>query len=338
MSSLQEQLAGKEIINAEKIANIRKEIEEQYSSVTSQEKAVILAQRINKLIDESLSYFSLEEKNEIRMNLVKNKLTKNQSISAYDIVEQSIDIVQAEEINIWLTEQLQVPPEAAGYINELYSVEKQESSIVSNPSSKKQVPYSILIPSFLAIAASIILFINIDFKGKANDEAVTETETIIAKAEAIPYPDNDLPAYLQYREVNINKLREWLNGRNSLLADEPYFSTILQVAAEFNINPVLLFAITGQEQGFVSRDHPRAEEIANNPFNVFHSWQDFNTNILESTQIAARTIVNLSKERPEDADPIQWINRKYAEDQNWWKGVSALFGQINEHITYHTKS
>ena len=68
--------------------------------------------------------------------------------------------------------------------------------------------------------------------------------------------------------------------------------------------------------------------MANNPFNVYHSWEDFSTNISESSQITARTIVNLSKDRPEEVDPIHWINRKYAEDGNWWQGVSSIFNQL----------
>jgi len=116
------------------------------------------------------------------------------------------------------------------------------------------------------------------------------------------------------------------------LADEPYFTTIISVADEYNLHPFLLFAITGQEQGFVPRTHKKAEKIANNPFNVFHSWEEYNTTISESSIIAAKTIINLSQERPEDTHPLQWVNRKYAEDPNWWKGVAAIFERMEKEV------
>lgn len=148
----------------------------------------------------------------------------------------------------------------------------------------------------------------------------------------VPYPGkyNELPLELKYTEIDSSALIIKLNERDSLLADPPYFDTILHTAKAYNIHPLLLFAITGQEQGFVPRTHPDAETIANNPFNVFHSWRDYNTTIMDASRIAAKTIINLSKDRPEDEHPLQWINRKYAEDPNWWIGVDRLFRQLHD--------
>lgn len=143
---------------------------------------------------------------------------------------------------------------------------------------------------------------------------------------------NPLPRELRYTEIDQAKLRDWLNNRNSILADEPYFSTIINTAKEYNINPLLLIAITGKEQSFVPRNDKDAKKIANNPFNVYRSWQEYNTNIHDSTKIAAITIVNLSQNRPEAIDPIVWINRRYAEDKNWSKGVSYLLRQLNKEV------
>ncbi|MFD2117800.1 hypothetical protein ACFSTH_17160 [Paenibacillus yanchengensis] len=139
---------------------------------------------------------------------------------------------------------------------------------------------------------------------------------------------NELPIHLQYIDRDWEVLRSYLETKQSYLADDPYFSTVVDVAKQFDIHPVLLFAITGQEQGFVPKSNNNAATIANNPFNVFHSWQDFNTNITESTEIAARTITRLSKEKPDKVDPIVWINREYAEDPNWASGVNTIFSTI----------
>lgn len=148
----------------------------------------------------------------------------------------------------------------------------------------------------------------------------------------VPYPGvyNELPFAYQYHDIHTDTLKKYLNERKSLLVDEPYFSTLLTTAEKFNLHPLLLFAITGQEQSFVPRDEPGALKIANNPFNVYHSWQEYNTTIEDSARIAAKTVVNLSKDRPEDVHAIQWINRKYAEDPNWWVGVSRLFNMLLE--------
>lgn len=135
---------------------------------------------------------------------------------------------------------------------------------------------------------------------------------------------------LQYKPIDEAALWAWLDERNSLLSNDPYFTTILNIAEEFNINPLLMFAITGQEQSFVPRSHTHADLIANNPFNVYGSWKRFNTDIDEASRIAARTLINLGKDCPENEDPIKWINRKYAEDPNWHLGVSQILTSLEK--------
>lgn len=137
-----------------------------------------------------------------------------------------------------------------------------------------------------------------------------------------------IPIEFQYEMVDKIALKEYLEVRNSILADEPYFSSIIDVSKDFNINPLLLFAITGQEQGFVPKNHNNAPKIANNPYNVFCSWQVYNTDIVDSSKIACRTIINLSKNKPEDIDIFTWINRKYSEDKNWNYGVRSLYEDL----------
>lgn len=147
------------------------------------------------------------------------------------------------------------------------------------------------------------------------------------------HPNKYLPEYLKYQKVDTRKLKAFLNSRNSLLYKEPYFSTIMTTAKEFNLNPILLFAITGQEQNFVPINTNNAYKIANNPFNVYHSWQEYNTNISDSSKIAANTIINLSENRPEENNPFIWIGKKYAEDTNWGNGVQSIFEEINSYFS-----
>lgn len=162
------------------------------------------------------------------------------------------------------------------------------------------------------------------------EPAVSSAPKPAVKTEIKPVPGNELPRYLRYKPIHIAKLKAYLHSRDSMLAEGDAMNAIISAAKRFDINPLLLFAITGQEQGFVPSSSGQAEKIANNPFNVYHSWQDFNTDIEESAAIAAKTVVTLSGRRPGEVDPITWINRKYAEDPNWARGVRSILEMLEE--------
>lgn len=161
---------------------------------------------------------------------------------------------------------------------------------------------------------------------------------ILAPIEPVEIVELDgLPQELRYVEIDKKRLTEYLKGKSSILARKPYLDAIIAQAKSFDIHPLLLFAITGQEQAFVPTTNKQAKEIANNPFNVFHSWKEYNTTISDSAEIASRTIVNLSKGRPEGMDPFTWINRKYAEDPNWSNGVRSIFASMKQYVETTSK-
>lgn len=155
-----------------------------------------------------------------------------------------------------------------------------------------------------------------------------QVPVVMKPVQPIKVAEDGLPSQFRYQPIDNEKLIRFLESRSSLLADKPYFDAIVGAAKDFDIHPILLFAITGQEQAFVPKTNKQSKKIANNPFNVFHSWKDYNTTIQESAEIASRTIVNLSKGRPKEVDPITWINRKYAEDPKWSEGVRSIFTMI----------
>lgn len=342
-----EQLLQIEVLDQHRIKELKERINVRYETSTSKQKATILAQAIHTIIDNSLPNFSTETKRSIRMELMNKKLAANSlSISANDIIESSIELATQEElekelsqwllkkidtdlnnVEIYLDNLLQRRQNVENEIACSTELEKQPiihqvdgSNLITNDFTIKNILQkykAFFVGATAIILASFFIILSLEYPEQKSIENASAGKVESKINEIKP---NELPSYLQYENIDEKKLREWLNGRDSMLADEPYFSSIIKVADEFNIHPLLLFAITGQEQGFVPKNQKNAEKIANNPFNVYHSWEEYNTNISESSQIAARTIVNVSKNRPKEVDPIQWINRKYAEDQNWWRG------------------
>lgn len=163
-------------------------------------------------------------------------------------------------------------------------------------------------------------------EARNNEDAATTTIEMNATSPLIS--SDHLHERLQFKEVNQQALKAWFFRNDSMIGQSPYFEIILDVAEDYGVNPLLLFAITGQEQGFVPLEHEFAELIINNPFNVYGSWETYNTHLEESTQIAARTILTASEERPNHIDPVEWINQTYAEDENWSTGVNIILEQL----------
>jgi len=145
------------------------------------------------------------------------------------------------------------------------------------------------------------------------------------------------PEELLYREIDVNKTINWITGylhSSSLLATPENINTLISVGRQFNINPNLLIAVTGQEQSFVpAGSNPR---ILGNPFNVYGSWESYSPGLEPSAKIAARTIVSLSNGRPEGTHPIYWLNcpgnpnGMYATDPLWWRGVTKFFDTLQK--------
>lgn len=114
-------------------------------------------------------------------------------------------------------------------------------------------------------------------------------------------------------------------NRNGLIANPEYFNRIIHLAYLNDVDPLLLFAIIGQEQAFVNREAIESSLVINNPFNVFHSWQDYNTTLRDSTKIAINTIKIRMSKKPTDISPIYWLGEVYAEDPEWHVGVSLIY-------------
>lgn len=145
------------------------------------------------------------------------------------------------------------------------------------------------------------------------------------------YPESEKKLFY-YRPFDFMTLRSYLiNIRGGYVGQAPYLNQIVNIAKLNDIDPLLLISIIGQEQSFIPSTSPNKDKIINNPYNVYYSWESYNTNLSDSTQIAINTIKNsLEKRSSQDTDAIEWLNRTYAEDQNWHKGVREIYAFLND--------
>jgi len=321
-------LEQRDVLSLDSVDRIRGYVQHKYGNLPKEKHAEIVADAIVKIIERQLPPFEKELKQRLCNELIKQIVVSEQRPVSVNDIDLACERLADHDDT---TQQLLSEWRAANGVQEIV----HHRTILDKLIEQLQKLYnSKLVRRSLLYGLGCCMIVLIAFlmqpvEKKKDPVLIVEQPTTI---EPYTLPYNELPVIYQYQQVDHDKLKGYLESRDSMLGEEPYFSTIVTTAKEFNLSVVLLFAITGQEQGFVHRDNEYAEEIANNPFNVFHSWEDYNTTIEDSTAIAARTLVNLSKDRPEDVDPIVWINRKYAEDPNWSKGVSSLFQTITNYI------
>ncbi len=154
------------------------------------------------------------------------------------------------------------------------------------------------------------------------------------------------PAALKYQAVDPNAVISYLERYDSALANMADVETIINAAQAHGVNPLLLFAITGQEQCFddINDDTPAdVAAIADNPFNVGGSWQTTDYALAQSADICANFLAErLSDAPPEGENAIEWINDPsnlngglYASEPDgsptpgWWEGVNCFFQEMN---------
>jgi hypothetical protein len=153
------------------------------------------------------------------------------------------------------------------------------------------------------------------------------------------------PQALQYKAVNADAIIAYLQKHHSALANANDVNAIIVAAKAHGLNPLLLIAITGQEQSFddTRRDTPGdVYRIEQNPFNVGGSWQTSHYPLSVSSEIVANFLAErLSKAPPGGENAIEWINDKnnhsgglYASlngspTPGWWEGVNGFFNQMS---------
>jgi putative ABC transport system permease protein len=386
MKKVIDELKTSSVLTKEEIERIKSYVKKKYPANSAKENAVVLSSTIYEIIDSNLEGITLEEKQNIKKNIIKNTILKDKKdILKWDIFnelttelgekpqhrahlirwinknqnntisQETFEKYVISKGNLKNEEKLasshielplnydafkDIEVEYKEVSSNLLSLSEKTNSFlehVSNKISSRKVTLSILALMILSLYSLNYLGINTDmlkdiFKNKSTAEKnympIIDIPDLYVKDVMSYHPY--LPESFNYKNIDKVKLLAFLNTKNSILAEEPYFSAIIKSSKEFNLNPHILFAITGQEQSFVPKNHEDAKKIANNPFNVFHSWQEYNTDIYDSSRIAARTVINLAKDKPSDIDIFDWINSKYAEDKDWGRGVKEIFEKLGE--------
>ncbi|SHK00768.1 hypothetical protein [Desulforamulus aeronauticus] len=357
-----------EILQSNHVTLFRNYIQKKFPTASPEERSIILADAVYKAMNKHIEEFDTKIRDRVKHEVLKRAVMKdNYNIKGTDIFYACLALKDTEEelkesLVIWLNNKCNSSIKKE-YLDQLYRRQSTSSdewieydlgragtfknkvlllqqlldrihvtyTYVKQKITARKLAYSRVVASFL-ITTVFITYLAI---GNMDDVFLEQNNSKNAQAEEVTgkqISNSSLPNYLRYREVDKDSLVTYLVRKNSLLSEEKYISAIIQASFELDVNPLLLIAITGQEQAYVPKNHSNAAIIANNPFNVFGSWQVYNTDILDSARIAARTVVELSKNRPQAIDPIVWINHKYAEDKRWHEGVNKNFADINREV------
>ncbi|OAB42109.1 glucosaminidase domain-containing protein [Paenibacillus glacialis] len=357
----------KYVLSAGEIVRLKQYIERKHLGLEPKQRASILADAVHRIIEGRLPSFPDEVKKEVCHELLK-KHRDSLVIHADDVLQHCMSLDLSEEdilapLAVWTCNKSALPLQEEVVRDILHRWSQQVVPTISLQALEREwdqpdlsvcdeiavasepfVPYwnkawftrreSIAIACFFAVGLMFILVFSLDQQSSA-----PAINTAIMNVQEHRIHDNlesqavaGIPTELKYVSIDKKRLQQYLRAKNSILAEEPYLSEIVEAGKKYDVHPLLLFAITGQEQGFVSKAHTQVEEIANNPFNVFGSWESYNTTIARSASIAAKTVANISSKRPGGSHPIQWLNRTYAEDPNWWKGVTWFFDELKREV------
>lgn len=363
MNSFAESLKHIKVLDKKQVLILRNYIQSKYVDNTKAQNAKLLSNTVNQIIYTKLNGLPDKFKQSIKVNTLKNTFMNNKnSITIWDIFNSCLTNEMLLNnftdqlinwINLYTKNNISIN-EFCSYlhiknikINKKDAFPVNQSPIRSKSHSIFNIKHTIShlklnknIAIITATTVCLILFTSLCMASKLSASNFSkieyESKNILGINEEVQaysqFTNLHLPKYMRYKNINKEKLKEFLNERNSLLASEPYFSTITSTSKKFNLNPIVLFAITGQEQNFVPKSDTDSYKIANNPFNVYHSWKEYNTNIKDSSAIAARTVINLSKGMPPNSDPFPWIGKQYAEDINWGNGVESIFKQLSIYV------
>lgn len=277
------------ILSEQDIHRFREEIKNIYGFYDPKVHAHLFSMRVHRHLDEKLSEIVPGEAVAVKEKLIRDTLAQGKlTITSDDLIAPPAPV--------------EAPP---------------------IPADAKGAP---AYRQLLVVFACIVVLFGLHFKRIEPAPADTAAP---APMPIDVYPVTNIlssTAYYPYVPIDHSGLKHYIkNERFGRIGTDDAYYKIVFLAKQNDIDPLLLFAIIGQEQNFVPLDHPSSGAILNNPFNVYYSWEAFNTNLSESTQIAINTIQYRMAQYTGEGDPLIWLNAVYAEDPNWHLGVRYFY-------------
>lgn len=353
------------ILSLQDLSNIKETIAERYLHLSSVERAEILALAIHNHLSKHLKGVDDAFIDTLMHQILSETLAKHvYTISRHDVFQSIFQLDLNEETRVglaetWLSEsaQILVPRWALeSYVKENVTFTSDKPALKSNPvpivTSQRQFKLQDYVGAlytdlnhFMAkhvTAVAVVLFVisivaftsyighlpqirkntpssfALEISQIQNFESLGKITLATENMDAFRYQTFDYFAVKNYI----------LLQRNGSIGNAEHYNLVIQLARLNDIDPLLLFAIIGHEQAFVPMDAIHRERIIRNPYNVYHSWLEYNTNLVDSTQIAINTIKLRLDKKPLDVAAFEWLNMTYAEDPNWHVGVNAIYNHL----------
>lgn len=156
-----------------------------------------------------------------------------------------------------------------------------------------------------------------------------EEEILVIGKHSVNQEDRE---FLRYKPLDVNQIKEYLQERTGgcAIAEGDYLNELDRIAGEYNVDPYFMLAITGQEQQFAHYVSKSYDKIILNPWNVNGSWQVYGESFTNSCAIACGTVDKLLSKCTveEEVEIVKFINKTYAEDANWGKGVYSIYKEF----------
>lgn len=290
METFIEELSSKKVLSKDDIILLKQYIAKKYAKYTKKQQSDVLSRAIYQVIDKSTSGLDKHYINLVKNVILKNTILKNgDPVLFSDILNLCISIGDSSDdlkhtllnwINLHIENKIsktdleiycsknssvstivKVNTNLDFIIKTNYAVNNEIAITSISPKSKNKL--SLLLLGFLSIILIVFAFTTCLTIHSTILEKHNQISNRASRAAAIKNktPKTNILVYFKYKEIDKSKLIIFLNSHNSLLAEEPYFSTIIAVSKQYDLNPLILFAITGQEENFVSKQDSNSKKL-----------------------------------------------------------------------------
>lgn len=301
-------MASNKMLSRQDIVRFRSEIQSEYGFYDPKVHSKLFSERVHRHLDHQMATIGIQSSDQLKRNLIQ-----------HTIVSGKTDVTIEDLKNTCNELKVHVP----------WKLRSVERKFLTHQRQKIVQSFTMSMILFFALGLTL-------FSLKAIQNTSHNRPTLLEKPQILPlYLEKQSTAseWFGYRQINHPAFVHYLSQKRlGLVGQSKYYYKIVFLAKQNNLDPLLLFAIIGQEQSFVPFSNKDAYKIINNPFNVFHSWKDFNTDLSESTLIAINTIQNRLSKCPKNQDPFLWLNGIYAEDPNWHVGVKSFYFYFQNHF------